>query len=236
MPFRLIQFIHEERLTFSSLSLQFNRCFTTNVRCHVVSLLTSAIIGFAVGCALHVVYKESPPLYLDVIALNTSSVTAAILTSVWTWKEFGVSSASRQVSEDKVRTKESSNLLARQEGARSEILGHLCFDIDVDTEWDTLPSDIREVIVSRVLGKPVRVSKKFKEWMDYRKIDQEEIDQRLNVLLEAYRHEMNASGASFPCQLSRGIADIATQTLRNRLCFVGYGEDSSSLGGTPLES
>jgi hypothetical protein len=67
---------------------QFNRCFTTDVKSHVVSILCSAPIGFITGCVLHGVYRDNPFFYTDVIAMDVAAVSAALLTSIWVWKDF----------------------------------------------------------------------------------------------------------------------------------------------------
>lgn len=80
-------------------------------------------------------------------------------------------------------------MAGRQEKVHSEILRHLYFGIDVDTEWDHLSYVVREVIISRVIGKSVQVSKKFQQWIDTRGIDMNEVDERLEMWLEEYRHK-----------------------------------------------
>nr|CAD70539.1 hypothetical protein [Neurospora crassa] len=61
---------------------QFNRCFTTSVRAHVLSILTSAVIGFIVGCLLYLM-PEGKIVSVDVIGLCVASVFAAVSTSYW---------------------------------------------------------------------------------------------------------------------------------------------------------
>jgi len=62
---------------------QFNRCFTNDHRLHVTSVLTAAVVGFLSGCILHGVFAHKPVFFTDAIALLVTSITAAILTSVW---------------------------------------------------------------------------------------------------------------------------------------------------------
>lgn len=65
---------------------QFNRCFTTNTEKHIASLY----IGIGLGLATGVILRLTPPgplaLYYDVIAMNVSSITAAVLTSILAWR------------------------------------------------------------------------------------------------------------------------------------------------------
>ncbi|KAK0615095.1 hypothetical protein B0T17DRAFT_657349 [Bombardia bombarda] len=70
--------------------MQFNRCFTTNIKYHITSLLVSAAAGFITGCVLHGIYRDNPPPYLDVLALNVTAGMAAILTSLWAWKDYSL--------------------------------------------------------------------------------------------------------------------------------------------------
>lgn len=74
---------------------QFNRCFTTDVTYHTASILSSAAVGFVVGCALHGFYKDSPPLFTDIIALNTASLLAAALTTFFVWKDLHLETPKR---------------------------------------------------------------------------------------------------------------------------------------------
>ena len=150
-------------------------------------------------------YKESPPLYLDVVALNVSSITAAFSTSIWVWRDFSVTPVDSKVLTDTPESgpgtgEETSNKAAPCDQKYSEVLRHLCFDIDVDTEWDTLPSDVREVIFSRAVGKPVQSTEQFQDWMEERKIDIKGIDQRLTMCLEEDRYERGNPGSQSPDQ------------------------------------
>ncbi|KAK0707728.1 hypothetical protein B0H67DRAFT_543007 [Lasiosphaeris hirsuta] len=75
-------------LAYSAVILfQFNRCFTTNIRAHIISIIMSAATGFITGCVMHVVAEDDPFLFTDVIALNFAAIMAAILTSIWAWKD-----------------------------------------------------------------------------------------------------------------------------------------------------
>ncbi|KAK3331852.1 hypothetical protein B0T19DRAFT_456261 [Cercophora scortea] len=77
---------------------QFNRCFTTNVRYHVASIMGSAAVGFVTGCALHGIYAADPIIYLDVIALDVAGITAALSTSIWAWRNTKATLASESLS------------------------------------------------------------------------------------------------------------------------------------------
>jgi hypothetical protein len=78
--------IHTE--TASSYSQQFNRCFAKYVRAHVTSLYVCASLGLCVGCTLHAIPWTSSLLYIDVLAMNTAALGAAISSTVWVWVGF----------------------------------------------------------------------------------------------------------------------------------------------------
>ncbi|KUI69718.1 hypothetical protein VM1G_05039 [Cytospora mali] len=74
----------------SVMIFQFNRCFTTDVKYHVGSILCSAAFGFIVGCTIHGVYGDNQPYFTDVIALNTAAIMAAVLTTCFVWKDLHI--------------------------------------------------------------------------------------------------------------------------------------------------
>ncbi|CAI6086454.1 unnamed protein product [Clonostachys chloroleuca] len=67
---------------------QFNRCFTTNVRAHITIILSSAAIGFIVGCILRAIPSTAGWLWAEVMAQNVAAVLAAIGTTLWSWKDW----------------------------------------------------------------------------------------------------------------------------------------------------
>lgn len=66
---------------------QFNRCFTTDVSYHTASILSSACVGFVVGCTIHGAYRNNEPFFTDIIALNVASLLAAAMTTFFVWKD-----------------------------------------------------------------------------------------------------------------------------------------------------
>lgn len=74
----------------SVMIFQFNRCFTTDVKYHVGSILSSAVFGFIVGCTLHGVYGTNQSYFTDVIALNSAAIMAAVLTTCFVWKDLHI--------------------------------------------------------------------------------------------------------------------------------------------------
>jgi hypothetical protein len=74
--------------------MQFNRCFTTNVRTHVTIIMLSALTGFIVGITLHAVRYTADWLYADIVAQNVASVLAATGTLMWSWKDWSSPSKS----------------------------------------------------------------------------------------------------------------------------------------------
>lgn len=75
---------------------QFNRCFTTDVKYHVGSILSGAVAGFIVGCTIHGIYGKEQPFYTDVIALNTAAIMAAVLTTFFVWKDLHIQKPARK--------------------------------------------------------------------------------------------------------------------------------------------
>ncbi|KAK4208332.1 hypothetical protein QBC37DRAFT_453284 [Rhypophila decipiens] len=178
---------------------QFNRCFTTNARYHVISLLFSAAIGFVTGCILHSIYRDSPPMYLDALALITSSFSAAILTSVWVWNPFSQASHQEQGSPvPDISTEKTVRVFEPNAVRASQIMKHLCLNIDVDAEWTNLPSAVRQAIISRVLHQPVHISKEMKEWMSCNGVSIEHSDIQLRQLVNGRLHEFDGAAANNP--------------------------------------
>lgn len=46
-----------------------------------------------------------------------------------------------------------------------QIMKHLCFGIDVDTQWNQVPEGVRKCIVTRILGGTFETSESFTTWM-----------------------------------------------------------------------
>lgn len=71
----------------SAIIFQFNRCFTTNIGAHVTVMMTSAAVGFIIGCLLHAVPATSGFLYTDVLSQNVAALLAAFGTAWFAWKD-----------------------------------------------------------------------------------------------------------------------------------------------------
>lgn len=71
----------------SAIMFQFNRCFTTNIGAHVTAMMTSAVVGFTVGCLLHAIPATAGFLYTDVLAQNLAALLAALGTSYFAWRD-----------------------------------------------------------------------------------------------------------------------------------------------------
>lgn len=67
---------------------QFNRCFTTNVRAHITIILSSAAVGYVVGCTLRAIPATANWLYSEILAQNLAAVMAAVGTLLWAWKDW----------------------------------------------------------------------------------------------------------------------------------------------------
>ncbi|KJZ79799.1 hypothetical protein HIM_00513 [Hirsutella minnesotensis 3608] len=72
----------------SVIIFQFNRCFTTSVRAHIIIIFSSAAVGLVLGCILHAIPATAGWLYSDVVAQNCAAVLAAVGTFIWSWNDF----------------------------------------------------------------------------------------------------------------------------------------------------
>ncbi|TID17874.1 hypothetical protein E6O75_ATG10519 [Venturia nashicola] len=70
-----------------ALFAQFNRCFTTSPAAHVKSVFACAFAGLLIGILLHAIPATSAFRYSDVIALDVASLTAAVMTSFWVYRD-----------------------------------------------------------------------------------------------------------------------------------------------------
>ena len=171
---------------------QFNRCFTANAQHHIVSILLSAAIGFVTGCILHVV--RSPPLFFtDVIALDVSAVTAAILTSVWVFRgpQPGKGESSDAKSEAASDESALGPLDCQSSTGQTELTlnssQEVSESLDFNKEWDTLPHAVRKFIYRRVLGQDCTATQDVLTWMSSRKLDMNTIDSILGLRLHLQR-------------------------------------------------
>lgn len=69
------------------LDSQFNRCFTTSVPAHVLSILVSAMLGFVVGCLFHGLLATTAVRYVNALSLDIASLMGAVLSCIWVWKD-----------------------------------------------------------------------------------------------------------------------------------------------------
>jgi hypothetical protein len=82
---------------------KFNRCFTTNLRAHVMSVFFAGVCGFIVGCILHAIPTTASFVYNDVLALLVASLSAAILTTFWVHKSPHAPTPSKPEKETKLK-------------------------------------------------------------------------------------------------------------------------------------
>ncbi|KAK0386712.1 hypothetical protein NLU13_6547 [Sarocladium strictum] len=68
--------------------MQFNRCFTTNVRAHVTIIMLSSLAGFVVGITLRALPQTAGWFYADILAQNVASVLAATCTFLWSLRDW----------------------------------------------------------------------------------------------------------------------------------------------------
>ncbi|MDA4748033.1 hypothetical protein NY412_00325, partial [Enterobacter hormaechei] len=67
-----------------------------------------------------------------------------------------------------------------------ELMHQLCLGVDVDTQWHKLPPATREAIISRIGGKPVRLSEEFSAWATDTRVDIATSDFHVQLALELH--------------------------------------------------
>lgn len=79
-------------------------------------------------------------------------------------------------------------LLLRYMGrTNTEVMRRLCWDLDVDVEWQHLPQSVREAILLRISEKPVAWNDDVRQWVEDRGIDMATNDFHLVLCLAVFR-------------------------------------------------
>ncbi|KHN93822.1 Glycosyl transferase, family 1 [Metarhizium album ARSEF 1941] len=84
----------------------------------------------------------------------------------------------------------------------TEMLRRLALDVNVDLAWHTLPPSVREVIISRITGREVKLTKEFDDWQTANNVDVDTIDFHLRLTLEIFRACKQRCDASTDLSLS----------------------------------
>ncbi|KAK7420518.1 hypothetical protein QQX98_002716 [Neonectria punicea] len=88
--------------------------------------------------------------------------------------------------------------------SEEDMMRHLCLDFDVDLKWETAPQSVRESILRRISGEPIRLTFEFTQWTVGSRIDLDTQDFHVNVALQVYQkcQERLSVAATFPRQMA----------------------------------
>ena len=75
----------------------------------------------------------------------------------------------------------------------SEVLRHLCLNVDVDTCWPEIPVAARHAILCRVAGKQVPLSWEFGKWMQDASVDQQTTEFHLDLSIGIHQRAIERS-------------------------------------------
>jgi hypothetical protein len=75
----------------------------------------------------------------------------------------------------------------------SEVLKHLCLDIDVDTCWNELPIGARRAILCRVAGRQVPLSWDFNKWLQEASVDTQAADFHVYLSIGVHQKAIDRS-------------------------------------------
>ncbi|KAB5559938.1 glycosyl transferase [Coniochaeta sp. 2T2.1] len=89
-----------------------------------------------------------------------------------------------------IATISATELSAIQRKTVSEVLRHLCLNVDVDCCWENLAPASRRAIVCRVMGRQVPLCTEFGSWMEDAHIDQQTTDFHLDLSIEIYQRSL----------------------------------------------
>ncbi|PHH60964.1 hypothetical protein CDD82_2206 [Ophiocordyceps australis] len=70
----------------------------------------------------------------------------------------------------------------------AELMRHLCWDVDVDAEWEGMPADAREAVISRITGHAVAVTGGLVRWLSDHALDLATIDFGLRLSLDIFQN------------------------------------------------
>lgn len=72
--------------------------------------------------------------------------------------------------------------------SNTELMRHLCCEVDVESNWQSIPQSGREAIISRITGQPVAFSEEFRQWMTKERIDLQTIDFHLYLCFDIFQN------------------------------------------------
>ncbi|KPM42671.1 hypothetical protein AK830_g3862 [Neonectria ditissima] len=85
-----------------------------------------------------------------------------------------------------------------------DMMRHLCLDFDVDLKWESAPQSVRESILRRISGDPIKLTFEFTQWAAGSRIDLDTQDFHVKTALEVYQkcQERLGMAATFSAQSS----------------------------------
>lgn len=104
-------------------------------------------------------------------------------------------------------------LMEIQRKTNLKVMKHLCLGVHVDSKWRDLPPYVREVIMARIIGDPVAVSRDLHEWMAGQSIDLQTSDFHLDIALGIYEKTQEREHINAEYSLETGAAPLAKAEL-----------------------
>lgn len=95
-----------------------------------------------------------------------------------------------------------------QRKTNCEVMRHLCLDLSVDSQWDTLPSSVRAAIIQRIIGDDVSLAQDVRDWVSSVGVDLDTIDFHLGLALQIFQRsrDRDLSRIQFPGREKDGMA------------------------------
>ncbi|PNS18882.1 hypothetical protein CAC42_5421 [Sphaceloma murrayae] len=209
-----------------ALLFQFNRCFTKNARLHVLTVLLCCAAGFIVGITLRAVPATADFFYDHAIALNTATVSAAIgtflLTGYFTPSEKSAGTYKHIRNKSSIESVVGLKSAPPSRGAGHDgptchiahhsirdMLSNLTLDLDINVKWNTLPEDVRKMIVYRVLGMPIEQTWIVRAWLVDNGVSLEKYDSGLGLAINELRSAIALQKRQRPGTVSRASSRLA---------------------------
>ncbi|KAK4191033.1 family 4 putative glycosyltransferase [Podospora australis] len=110
-----------------------------------------------------------------------------------------------------------SSLVNIKEDTRRALLKQLCFGMEIDSEWDLLPTAARHAMVQRMHGERPAPSKELLRWMIAKGVDMTSVNFQVEycyLVLDLLEETFEARGA--PSYSSNGIKGAKTESFHSR--------------------
>ncbi|KAF3761887.1 family 4 glycosyltransferase [Cryphonectria parasitica EP155] len=112
-------------------------------------------------------------------------------------------------------------LMDIQRKTNLKLMKYLCMGVHVDTKWIDLPPYVRQVIMCRILGDPVSVSRDLHEWIATHSIDLQTCDFHLEIALGIYEKTLEREHINAEYSLETGTAPLAKSELHCSPVHIG---------------